>query len=374
MWFHNIRTDEFVLAGDFLTYKFPTWVWSSGDQSKRRDYLPDDKQFLITRNVPSLRRAKDIAFTDSSGDPDNEKFIKFVNDELKIDNDDNDGDDNDWVQTHAGKSNNKNNDKFSDDNIPSISPNHSPSLKPSHSPNTSQIPDIDDVNEIRDDDINDIKDIKDIKDVKDINDDDDDFGVIEEPDDPTIADNNNDSNNDSLLKVRTYDCIITYDKYYQTPRLWLQGYDEHQSQLSYNQILEDVPQDHANKTVTSEPFPHSASNAPMLSVHPCKHASVMKKMIERLDNKAKSESSNKNDNQSNQIPQTPKKKGWLSSVVGSSKKSNKDDIKQSDDNDGLRVDQYLVMFLKFMAGILTVEIDGEWYTYKWVIWMYINQY
>lgn len=32
--------------------------------------------------------------------------------------------------------------------------------------------------------------------------------------------------NDNLLQVRTYDVMITYDKYYQTPRIWLLGYDE----------------------------------------------------------------------------------------------------------------------------------------------------
>ena len=30
----------------------------------------------------------------------------------------------------------------------------------------------------------------------------------------------------NLLQVRTYDVMITYDKYYQTPRVWLLGYDE----------------------------------------------------------------------------------------------------------------------------------------------------
>lgn len=32
--------------------------------------------------------------------------------------------------------------------------------------------------------------------------------------------------NANLLSVRTYDVMITYDKYYQTPRIWLLGYDE----------------------------------------------------------------------------------------------------------------------------------------------------
>ena len=31
---------------------------------------------------------------------------------------------------------------------------------------------------------------------------------------------------ENLLQVRTYDCLISYDKHYQTPRFWLMGYDE----------------------------------------------------------------------------------------------------------------------------------------------------
>lgn len=30
----------------------------------------------------------------------------------------------------------------------------------------------------------------------------------------------------NLLQVRTYDCLISYDKHYQAPRFWLFGYDE----------------------------------------------------------------------------------------------------------------------------------------------------
>lgn len=29
-----------------------------------------------------------------------------------------------------------------------------------------------------------------------------------------------------IIQTRTYDLSITYDKYYQTPRLWLTGYNE----------------------------------------------------------------------------------------------------------------------------------------------------
>ena len=31
---------------------------------------------------------------------------------------------------------------------------------------------------------------------------------------------------DNVLQTRTYDLNITYDKFYQTPRLWLFGYNE----------------------------------------------------------------------------------------------------------------------------------------------------
>lgn len=42
---------------------------------------------------------------------------------------------------------------------------------------------------------------------------------------------------DAILQTRTYDLYITYDKYYQTPRLWLFGYDEVHVQ-SYRNIVE----------------------------------------------------------------------------------------------------------------------------------------
>ena len=42
------------------------------------------------------------------------------------------------------------------------------------------------------------------------------------------------------------------------------------------QILEDVSEEHARKTITVDPFPHSG--VPAASIHPCKHAAVMKKL------------------------------------------------------------------------------------------------
>jgi ubiquitin-like-conjugating enzyme ATG3 len=96
--------------------------------------------------------------------------------------------------------------------------------------------------------------------------------------------------NDLILKTRTYDISITYDKYYQTPRVWLFGYDESENPLESKKILEDIWVDYSKKTVTIENHPHL--NLSHASIHPCKHADVMvsllkliflkKKMIDRL--------------------------------------------------------------------------------------------
>ena len=85
---------------------------------------------------------------------------------------------------------------------------------------------------------------------------------------------------DNIVHTRTYDVSITYDKFYRTPRVWLFGYDEHRRPLTTEQIMEDISADHAGKTVTVETHPFlGVAHA---SIHPCKHASVMKRIVEQL--------------------------------------------------------------------------------------------
>lgn len=56
----QITPEEFVAAGDYLVYKFPTWSWADASPiSKRVAYLPAGKQFLVTRGVPCHRRLDD---------------------------------------------------------------------------------------------------------------------------------------------------------------------------------------------------------------------------------------------------------------------------------------------------------------------------
>jgi len=119
------------------------------------------------------------------------------------------------------------------------------------------------------------------------------------------------------------------------------------------QIFQDVTAEHAFKTVTIEAFPHSTS-LQAASVHPCKHASVMRKLIERMnagvveEQKAQRKSGSKES-----------KKKWLFKRSGGSGKDDKPAAGEEEEVEGLRVDFYLVVFLKFIASIVpTIEVDS----------------
>ncbi|KAJ6594270.1 autophagocytosis associated protein [Mycena capillaripes] len=325
----RITPEEFVAAGDFLAYKFPVWTWEAGDSSKSKDYLPADKQYLVTRGVPCLRRATSLAYTDA--DEDAERLLSFG---------DSTGAD-EWVETHAGRKANL--DSANPGNIDDI-----PDLDAAPEDSVTQgvgalslgaageTPDLDDIPDMEEE------------------------GLEEGEDEATAAPKAGvidasqvEVANGNLLQVRTYDVMITYDKYYQTPRIWLIGYDENRTPLTPPQIFQDVSADHAFKTVTIEGFPHSVS-LQAASVHPCKHASVMKKVIERMNNSVVEE----------QLAQRTKstskdgKKKWFGRK---SSGNGKDDKAAADDEEveGMRVDFYLVVFLKFIASIVpTIEVDS----------------
>lgn len=65
----QITHEEFVAAGDYLVYKFPTWSWADASPTSKRDArLPDGKQFLVTRGVPCHRRLDDNFAGDAGQD------------------------------------------------------------------------------------------------------------------------------------------------------------------------------------------------------------------------------------------------------------------------------------------------------------------
>jgi ubiquitin-like-conjugating enzyme ATG3 len=153
-----------------------------------------------------------------------------------------------------------------------------------------------------DEDIPDLDDIPDMDDLKD-------FGIVG-TDPSTLAPQTN------ILRTRTYDLSITYDKYYQTPRMWLYGYDEDLRPLTSTQIFQDISEDHAKKTCTIELHPHESITC--ASIHPCKHGHVMKRLIDHMEEGGKE----------------------------------------------MRVDQYLMLFLKLMSSILpTMDYDCESFAY-----------
>lgn len=178
----------------------------------------------------------------------------------------------------------------------------------------------------------------------------------------------------NLLQVRTYDVMITYDKYYQTPRIWLLGYDEvhvpklvlshhlltlypqNRTPLTPPQIFQDVSADHAFKTVTIEGFPHSAS-LQAASVHPCKHASVMKKVIERM-NAGVVEEQKAAQRKAGAGKDSKGVKKWLFRRASGQGKA-AEVVEGDEEVEGMRVDFYLVVFLKFIASIVpTIEVDS----------------
>lgn len=68
----EITPEEFVAAGDYLVFKFPSWSWADADSPSRRNpHLPEGKQFLVTRHVPCHRRLND----DFAGDAGHEEAL-----------------------------------------------------------------------------------------------------------------------------------------------------------------------------------------------------------------------------------------------------------------------------------------------------------
>ncbi|XP_034231542.1 ubiquitin-like-conjugating enzyme ATG3 isoform X1 [Thrips palmi] len=248
-----LTPEEFVAAGDHLVHQCPTWQWATGDEARVKSYLPPNKQFLITRSVPCSRRCKQMEYCD-----DHEKIIE---------GDDSDGG---WVDTHhyAGL----------DEKVSEMTLDVKAEASSSSTANAG-------ITERDNDDDDDEGEAADMEEFEE-------SGLLDENDKATLdttqiskAENplptTLSSTDDDIIRTRTYDLHITYDKYYQTPRLWLTGYDESHKPLNVEEMYEDVSQDHAKKTVTMETHPHLPGPS-MASVHPCRHAEVMKKIIETV--------------------------------------------------------------------------------------------
>lgn len=229
-----LTPEEFVIAGDHLIRTSPSWSWESGEPSKIRPYLPPNKQYLVTRGVPSFRRISALEV---------DSFIDeniFLNQEEegagggKEGGEEGGGEtkkvEEEWFYTHSG---NTTSSSSAPPAAAASSQQQAPPAPTSSSNKEEEYLDMEDESLTLDEVTQGISHLK------------------------ASGSGEATPGNDNLLKVRRYDVSLTYDNYYRTPRVWLFGYDENNgSPLEPTAIFEDVMTDYAKRTVTIDPHPH----------------------------------------------------------------------------------------------------------------------
>uniref|UniRef100_A0A914LGM4 Ubiquitin-like-conjugating enzyme ATG3 n=1 Tax=Meloidogyne incognita TaxID=6306 RepID=A0A914LGM4_MELIC len=329
-----LTPEEFVAAGDHLVHLCPTWSWAkSSDSNGTCTYLPVDKQFLITKQVPCHQRCAQIMGYDESKEkggrlaeslgtartvmghvctrlilycyakkyaapaprisstPEpritaplsvaqillphegtwqrSSRYVEIIKEESAETGDDQD----EWVDTHhfdfetncAPKDLEEEENNEIAENLEENNLNKEENCEEEEEEGGEPI----DLDEYLS------------------------SGLLEEEDparfvlqNKSTKETNDDSSSNNLLRTRRYDLHITYDKYYQVPRFWLVGYDENGSPLAVDKMKEDFSQEHADKTITLESHPH-ISGLTLATIHPCRHAPVMKRLIEQFQESGK---------------------------------------------------------------------------------------
>ena len=305
----EITPEEFVQAGDYLVYKFPTWSWAPAHPSKRASYLPDEKQYLVLKHAPCRTRLDDNF---SSWNP---------------------GDEEGWDGGMAAAGDDDDDD---DDDAKPVE-------------RVQSVGDSGDVEDESDDEI------------PDMDDEDDDEAIIRDP---------FKKGKGAKTPLRYYNLYLTYSTYFKVPRLFISGFDGATNTPLHppTVMFEDISSDYSQKTVTIEPFPCLETPLQMASVHPCRHAETMKRIFDgmasrkaRRDAAAAGDAPPSEETVATAPGETtpPTSAAPSAAAIPTPKEAEEwEQVAAEEDDGGLRVDQYLVVFVKFMAGVMPgVEMD-----------------
>ncbi|KAI5856395.1 putative autophagy protein [Tricharina praecox] len=310
----EITPEEFVQAGDYLVYKFPTWAWAAAHPSKRVSYLPDEKQYLVLKHAPCRTRLDDNFSTWNPGDEEG------------------------W-----------------DGGVAAAGGDEAHKARPIE--RVQSVGDSGDVEDESDDEIPDMDD--------------------EEDDDEAIIRDTARKGKGAKTPMRYYNLYLTYSTYFKVPRLFISGFDGATNIPLHppTVMFEDISSDYSQKTVTIEPFPCLETPLQMASVHPCKHAETMKRIFDGMASRkarrdaAATEDALPADETATTTAATttietsaaaiePTTTAATAATTTPKETEEWEQVGAEEDDGGLRVDQYLVVFVKFMAGVMPgVEMD-----------------
>ncbi|KAI3404640.2 ATG3 [Candida oxycetoniae] len=312
----EISPEEFVEAGDYLVYKFPTWQWASCPKNLQKSFLPKEKQVLVTKHVPSNQRAANYYEEEIETDFEDRDLVVGKKEEGNASPGFPDDEDYGWIRCPKSSSE-MGTGEISD---------------PQKAIEVNDIDELIDENAEGNEELNDNNNNNNNNNNSDDDDDYDDGDGNDDFDDLDIV-------NNSDKKLRKYDLYITYSTSYRVPKMYLVGFDSNGIPLLPKQMFEDINSDYKDKTATIENLP-VAYNTTSVSIHPCKHASVMKVLMKhQRSKKAK--------------PDITENIRCLS--IG---EHPADVAPKEDEDDEIRVDQYLIIFLKFLASVTPgIEYD-----------------
>jgi ubiquitin-like-conjugating enzyme ATG3 len=224
----TLTPDEFIIAGNQLVSSQRSWTWADGAETHRKSYLPVDKQYLILKCAICTGRAASMSA------PIHEEIVEGGNGE-------------EWVC--SGK---MDPDEAYED-LPDTGKYSDPGVRSNKIDPDESYEDLPDTDEYIDPAV----------------------AAMQNAETGTTA-------RTSLSKPerRFYTVYILYDNYYHTPRVYLKGHVSSGVPLTPKQMLEDVVQDYAGKTATLETHPHDPAIGVCISIHPCRHAATMKRLLE----------------------------------------------------------------------------------------------